>query len=228
MAGELTGLGRRHVPDERDREHLLAKPRRKELAELPRRKMWSAAGVLDQGATSQCVAYSSTKWLTSGPICNKLPFASITDFYNECQRNDEWPGEGYDGTSVRAAFKVLKGKGLVDSYKWAFELEPAVLHVITTGPMVFGTDWYAGMMAVDRWGYIEPEGENVGGHAYCAVGVDRDRKHPLTGRQGAFRIVNSWGQNWGQGGRCWLSFFDAAKLIEAQGEACTAVEARVG
>ncbi len=219
-------LGRRHAPDERDRKHLLPRPRRGELAELPRRKMWSSPGVLDQGDTSQCVAYSSTKWLTGGPICNKLPFPRIEDFYHECQRNDEWQGENYDGTSVRAAFKVLKQKGVVSRYAWAFDCETAVNHVLGVGPMVFGTDWHRDMFTPDRWGYIEPNGPIEGGHAYCIVGADRDRVHPLTGAKGAFRIVNSWGAGWAQKGRCWLSFADADKLIKADGEACTAFEVK--
>lgn len=224
MTSPLSALGRRHAPDKRDKQFLLRTPKRGELAELPRRRVWNSAGVLDQGDTPQCVAYSWTKWLTGGPVTNTLPFPSISVFYRECQRNDEWPGEDYDGSSVRAGAKVLKARNRIESYAWAFELEPVILHILSVGPVVFGTDWHIDMFTPDRWGYIEPTGDNVGGHAYAIIGVDRDRKHPLTNEKGAFRMINSWGPGWGQKGRAWMSFSCASALINADGEACTAFE----
>lgn len=222
----LAGLGRLPAPDDRDRNYLLPRAARRELEELPRRKIWYSPGVWDQGGTSQCVSYSTNKWLWGGPVVNRRAPWSLEQFYLDCQRNDEWPGEDYDGTSVRAAFKLLKDRGYVSEYRWAFDHPTVLKHVLTVGPVVFGTDWYIEMFTPDRWGYIEPAGEIVGGHAYKVVGADQDRKHPLSGELGAYRIVNSWGEGWGQNGRCWLTFSAADKLIRAWGEACTAIEVK--
>ena len=52
------------------------------------------------------MAYAIAKWLECNPVKNKLPM-SLEAFYKERQRNDKWIGEDYDGTSVRAAFKVF-------------------------------------------------------------------------------------------------------------------------
>jgi len=41
------------------------------------------------------------------------------------------------------------------------------------------------------------------------------------------RIVNSWGERWGQGGEAWLSFADLERLIHEEGEACGPVEKRL-
>jgi C1A family cysteine protease len=40
------------------------------------------------------------------------------------------------------------------------------------------------------------------GHAMCVIGYD-DQKHG-----GAFRIMNSWGEEWGERGDCWVKYRD--------------------
>jgi C1A family cysteine protease len=218
------GLGRRYAPDRRDHRFLMP---RLDTGTITRR-MWSSAGVLNQGSTSQCVAYSGFKYLTSGPVVNRHPKHSITDIYGECLRVDEWPGEDWDeGTSVRALFKALSGWGYVNGYKWAFDAERVVDHVLTTGPVVMGTYWYRKMFTPHPdTGYLEIGGEIDGGHAWLIVGADRNRKNP-DGSRGAVRMLNSWGQEWGQGGRAWLTFSTLDRLVKEDGEACVAAEIKI-
>jgi C1A family cysteine protease len=40
-------------------------------------------------------------------------------------------------------------------------------------------------------------------------------------------MINSWGSDWGQGGRAWITFENLDKLIKLQGEAAVATEIRV-
>lgn len=193
-------------------------------------RYWISRGVAyDQGWTSQCVAYSTDRYLITDPIRNKLPW-SHEDFYHECQRNDEWDGEDYDGTSVRAAFKVLQAHGYVTEYHWAFEAEPVIRHVLEIGPVVMGTDWTTGMIAPDKNGYLWPQGSITGGHAWLIIGVNRNRKNP-DGTVGAAQMLNSWGPQWGDKGRAWLTFKALEQLIAGladwPGEAATAKEVRV-
>src|SRR4051812_19721954 len=100
MQEDLTGLGRRVAKDPRDKLYPLkvAQPARGVTS-----KTWYVRGVLEQGATSQCVAYSGTKYLDAAPIRNKPPMTPA-QLYHNCQLVDEWSGEDYDGTSVRALF----------------------------------------------------------------------------------------------------------------------------
>jgi len=44
--------------------------------------------------------------------------------------------------------------------------------------------------------------EIIGGHALCLIGYD-DNKFG-----GAFRIINSWGNEWGDNGFCWIKYKD--------------------
>lgn len=50
----------------------------------------------------------------------------------------------------------------------------------------------------------EISGESRGGHANCIVGYDDDKV--TSDGPGAFRVVNSWGPGWGNGGYYWFSY----------------------
>ena len=209
------GLGRLHAPDERDMQFMLERPR--EAVGINHRYWITQGPALDQGSTSQCVAYAWGKWLTTNPVINKLP--NLGQLYTEAQRNDEWPGEEptYKGTSVRAGAKVLQSRGLIESYRWAFDVETMIAHVLAVGPMVVGTNWTYSMFEPGKDGFVRPEGRSAGGHAYLLIGASRARQ--------AFRCINSWGR-WAQRGRFWISFEHMANLIADRGEACAAFEKR--
>lgn len=222
--GALIGLGRLHAVDSRDHHHMLrAAPVAKEIID----RYWSTPHLpLDQGNTPQCVAYSGTGYLMAGPIFNQPPMAPA-DLYRQCQMNDEWPGENYEGTSVRALFKVLQRLGLIGEYKWAADVEGIVAHVLTQGPVVMGTNWYMDMFTPTTNGdYLEATGENAGGHAWLIIGANR-HKHNPDGTVGAVRMINSRGPGWGEHGRAWLTFATLAKLLEEDGEAGVATEIKV-
>lgn len=219
------GLGRRHSYDLRDGKFMLKPPR--EAADVTYRYWGSFTPILDQGETSECVVYSCDKFLTSSPIVNKT-FGTNADrhkVYKEVQKMDEWPGENYDGTSVRAMMKWLQEKQLITGYRWAFDWETAINHILTTGPLCLGTNWYYGMFDTDKDGYVHPTGQNAGGHAYIAIGANRNKKNP-DGSLGAVQCINSWGASWGQKGRFWMTFKDLEKLISEDGEAATPTEVK--
>lgn len=222
----LAGLGRRACKDPDDQKYLLARQRRP--VGVTHRYWWTPP-VWDQGATSHCVAYSGVRYLMSGPVMNRaIPFEEL---YNQCQELDEWDGNDYDGTSVRALFKAFKARGIVGEYRWAFECAPVVDHLLRTGPVVLGTVWTEEMANPSpqvpgslylEFGELDPD---EGGHAWCATGVNLKRRNP-DGTVGAVRGVNSWGTGWGDQGRFWVTLDQLERLIKADGEACVATEIR--
>lgn len=219
--GAQRGFGRLVAIDFRDRKHLLKRP-----VKLPPSgvRYYYTSLALDQGSTPQCVAYAGEQYLLSGPITNKM-YKTPAVFYKECQDEDEWPGTNYDGTSVRAAMKVLSREGYIESFQWAFTLEAAANHLLTIGPMVAGTNWYSSMMETDRNHFIRIHAgaQTVGGHAWMLKGINLTKPCP-DGSKGAFRMINSWGRSWGQRGCAWISFVDFARLLRENGEAAASKE----
>lgn len=220
--GAQPRFGRLPAVDTRDLGHRMMAPQ----SDRTYRNWLSPGPAWDQGQTPHCVAYASNRWLVSHRVVNKIAMPHA-DLYKECQKNDEWDGEDYDGTSVRGAFKVLKQRGFVESYSWAATIEDVVRHVLAVGPVVAGTDWTADMERTDAKGYIWPTGSVVGGHAWLIVGANRNRKNPdLT--VGAVRMVNSWGATWGEHGHAWITLGSLSSLLTGlegwPGEFCTATE----
>jgi len=212
--------GRLHIPDERDGQFLMARvPRRADGRPTGREYMyWRNGPVLDQGSQPHCVAFAWKQWLQCSPI-RQGRFLMEDFVYELAQKRDQWPGEGYDGTSVRAGAKVLRALGFVSSFHWAFNAADVASWVLDEGPVVMGTTWTYDMFFPDEDGFVAPTGENCGGHAYLCVGYNRSR--------GVFKLVNSWGRDWGRSGSFWMKASDLATLIRQQGEACTAIERRV-
>jgi hypothetical protein len=223
MVSELAGLGRLVQKDARNANFPLPK---QAVPPDVRERFWWGSQVLDQGDTPQCVGYAGYGWLAGGPITNKPPF-SATDLYHWAQERDEWPGQDYDGSSTLGLMKALKEKGYISEYRWAFDAETLVSWILTKGPVLVGTNWYTDMFMPNIYnGFLEVDGQNVGGHEWRIVGADRDKMCPDK-TIGAVRMVNSWGYGCGDHGRAWVSFKDLDRLIKEDGEAVTAIEIKL-
>jgi len=174
---------------------------------------------LDQGSQPHCVGFAWRQWLASAPLMTKAgPQSEI--IYHAAQQCDEWPGQGYAGTSVRAGAKVLQTLGHVMSYVWAFTADDVATWLLSgRGTVVAGTTWTTGMMRPNVNGFIVPDGGTVGGHAYLITGYNRV--------SGTFRVLNSWSADWGDNGRAWIAGEHLDMLIRDGGEACTAQEKAV-
>lgn len=63
--------------------------------------------LMDQGSEGACVGFGSTRAMM---LLNRRRYDARW-LYHEAQKIDEWPGEEYDGTSVRAGMDVLRLEG---------------------------------------------------------------------------------------------------------------------
>ena len=212
------GLGRRFAPDERDqlfevRKLGIVSPRPSKRTY----RYWNDSGAwLDQGSTSSCVGHAWAHYIEDGPITHA---GTVDPFiiYQLAQKLDEWPGADYDGTSVRGGARAVHDGGWIEGvYAWAFTVEDIVQALLEVGPVVVGTDWYSGMTEPDEEGFLSMEGALEGGHAYLLNGVNVQKK--------ALRMKNSWGREWGDEGRAWISFETFAELLRRNGEACLSTE----
>jgi C1A family cysteine protease len=220
------GLGRRKdKPDPRDSiARLPALPRAAEAA-LPDYKNWGDSTWRgDQGAFPHCVAYSATHRIENSPTTypESGPVVDPTDVYARAQLIDEYAGENYDGTSVRAGAKVMLEKGFISEYQRITTLQELIDFLRRPasaggGPVLIGIDWYSSMFSPVyeqdalgdyRW-MLVPSGSAAGGHAVLVNGVNVPRM--------TFRILNSWGRDWGVDGRASMRFSDMEDLLFSQG-----------
>lgn len=215
-------LGRQSIKDERDKNYLITDHllRRITKNKLTSRYWDDSVWWGDQGNTPQCVGYAWAHWLNDGPVYHKGPKPKLPPslIYENAQKLDIWPGENYDGTSVRGGAKFLQNQRLIRNYYWGFNLQTLVDTVLNLGPVVVGTNWYYGMFFPNQAGLIRLSGPLAGGHAYVVNGVATNSQ--------MFRIKNSWGQGWGQSGHAYISFRDMQRLIQEEGEICLATEIR--
>jgi|SRR5215207_7449364 len=187
---------------------------------------WPAGDLQDQGDTPHCVEYSGRGLLEASPIRNQAEPIPRGSIYSWCQRNDEWEGESYEGTSVHALMKWLKANRYVSSYEWAKSIDEVHAHLMTRGPVVAGTTWTSDMSYVDEFGYARFTGTNYGGHAYMIRGGNRLAVDPVTRTKGKRKIRNSWGIKYGEAGEAWITDDDIQKLIEDYGEMALPIEVK--
>lgn len=210
------GFGRLIAPDARDKDYSMRSLLRG-VAEsgAPSSRLWSLPNKyqLDQGDTPTCVGHGCAHFLAAAPHQHPVVEDTALTIYNLAQRLDEWPGENYEGTSVRGGMKALQNLGFISEYRWAFTEDVLWRYVLARGPAVIGVTWLTGMMALDRKGYVNLTGGEEGGHCVALIGADEKRQ--------AYRGMNSWDTF----GRFWLRREDMRVLLEELGgEAASALE----
>jgi len=135
------------------------------------------------------------------------------ELYIRAQGEDPWPGPPppYDGSSTDAPYKVLRNEGAIAGWETIFGVEELRVYVLTKGPASVGTKWgYDDFYPEQHDGYIIGEGSSAGGHAYRVVGFSHTRY--------AFRIVNTWGRDWGESGRAWMRYDVMGERLDDDGE----------
>lgn len=175
---------------------------------LRRKSVW-----LDQGQEGACTGFAEEDVRALGPY----PVASVSDttardVYAEAKRQDEWPGEDYDGSSVNGAMKAARLMGFISSWHWCLSLDELKHALSYHGAVEIGINWYTGMWNPDANGLLHVDGTIAGGHAIAVAG------YKPTPSGIVYRLENSWGKDWGDQGGAWISEFDLERLRTEDGE----------
>jgi hypothetical protein len=199
-------------PDARDRNYLIT-ARQPKTARRKRkwRCLWRNA---DQGSTPHCCGFAGVRLLDADPFNQ---FIDPNGLYTIAQHFDEWEGEDYDGTSIRAVMKVLKMLGFFKEYRWVRSVDAMIPTMLNDGPILLGLPWTQDMCYPNpTTGLIKPTGASVGGHAILADEVDTVKE--------LVWLNNTWGVGWGKAGRCCISFEDLDELFSLDGEGSIGIE----
>lgn len=183
--------------------------------------------VLDQ-IGPRCTAYGLAHLLLMQPIVNAHrpeypwdPFGA----YDEARLIDGLP-DYVEGTTTNAIMKVARAHGYISGWTWADNIETVCRHVLSEGPVAWGTTWYSGMSQPDADGYIHPIRVVEGGHFWVQDYVHRRWPNP-DGSVGRIGMLNTWGRGWGMDGRAWMTLHEAASLLDGDGECAAPVEIKV-
>jgi hypothetical protein len=208
--------------DERSRNYSIAE---KVGTVEPKKKYWTSGVVLDQGREGACVGFGWTGELLASPMPFRTDDTQANEFalsvYRRAQQLDQWAGENYSGTSVLAGAKVMKEKGYISGYRWAFNMDDLRSAVISEGPVVIGVPWKDGMYETRPSGLVDISGEPIGGHCLFLTGYNpRARLKGEKANLEVYRWRNSWGLGYGVNGNGFIKAEDLATLLKATGEAC--------
>lgn len=143
--------------------------------------------------------------------------ADAVDIYSRATVVDGFPGEyppDDTGSSGLAAAQVLKERGLIDSYKWAFSVEEA-LTALQVGPILVGSWWYEGFDNPDPFtGLVRKSGQIRGGHEFVCRGFEWHR----TLEDSLILADNSWGYDWGRNGKFCMKVSTYREIIADDGD----------
>jgi hypothetical protein len=183
---------------------------------------------VDQFYLGACVGFSGTNLLNTRPgvrsrkrFNTALKGLKVNKFldnndgirnYSEATKRDPFEGEyppTDDGSSALGLMKWWQDAGLIPGYDWCFTFDQ-FLAALQKQPVLLGTWWYEGLGEPDSRGRVHKTGDQIGGHEFLANAILwRDR---LIGCE------NSWGEEWSERGKFYLTWDDAEALIMEDGD----------
>lgn len=192
-----------------------------------------------QGAQSSCVGWAlgyaaRSYYARRGSGSDQVPPEPFSPsfIYNQTKE-----GNCGSGSSISSGLKLLETVGVVGLSVFPYDAKdcsrqptPAQLaeaknhrikswaRVETTqidalkaeiyqgNPVVIGLRVTSGFYQLKKGIYSDVSDSSSGGHALVVVGYDDERR--------AFKVFNSWGQNWGESGFGWISYEAMMKKIQ--------------
>ena len=170
---------------------------------------------LDQGQEGECVGFSIAGELAARPVAYDVTNETGRKIFAAARSVDQSEGRNFpDGATVLAGMKATQRANYFSKYGWCFGIDDTINWIIRRGPVVLGINWYDSMYETTGKGLIKVDGPIVGGHAIMANGFWPN--HPLFGD--ILVLTNSWGRDWGLGGRGYLPVESTKRLLSEDGE----------
>ncbi len=219
-------LGRNVNHDSRSRAYRVASPTGTPLKAVRHR---SHIDILNQGDIGMCTGASGVAAIYREPYGHdprretgrySPNLAGAIALYRAATEIDQFQGTyppndtGSDGLSIA---KVLKKAGIISGYRWAFTIDEALAALQET-PLITGLPWYNSMFEPSPMGLmnIDRASGSAGGHELCVDEYIPDS--PANFTPAMVGGPNSWGPDWGYGGRWYLTVEDWASLLAEHGD----------
>jgi hypothetical protein len=171
---------------------------------------------LNQGDIGSCTANALCGALNSSPDFTGGTPRTETDAVHLYGRETSLEGKPYPpndpGGSGLEVCKAAKQLGWISSYRHAFGIQHA-LQALVLRPVITGVSWYTSFDTPDpKTGLVEiATGATVrGGHEIVADQIDADND--------LVWFWNSWGPEYGVGGRFCMAFATWQRLLEEHGD----------
>ena len=177
-------------------------------------------GILNQEQTGSCTGNAGIGNLATDPLFATIPVVSphysldeygAQQLYSDAEvidGNGPFPPND-NGSSGLSIAKALKNSGVISGYQHVFTFQDA-LKVASIYPFITGTYWYRDMFTPDADGRAHITGDLMGGHEYEVAEIDVANQK--------IWFFNSWGEDWGLGGKFYLTFSDYQTLLSQQGD----------
>jgi hypothetical protein len=188
--------------------------------------------ILDQDSEGACTGFSLAACINFlYQRAGQTTRVSPRMLYEMAKRCDEWPGEDYDGSSLRGAINGWKNMGVCEDSAWPYRVNNAgkltIKRAKNARSQTIGAYYRispeishfhaalneVGVIAASanvhkgwdnpRGGLIKYQSKNDGGHAFAIIGYN-DK---------GFWIQNSWGDGWGKNGLALWTYEDWNKNI---------------
>jgi hypothetical protein len=178
---------------------------------------WEVKRILDQGAKPHCVGFAWAGFGISVPVFDDWTDVQGDAIYYEAKKLDGDPG-GENGSTTRSGVQAFMKFGSLQNNAYAFanSIQDITDWLLSSGPVIVGTNWYDGMFYPDSNSVVSISGSVAGGHEYMLSGYDTLTRLVL--------CTNSWGTGYGKAGQFYMSLDTLARLMAEQGDACTAME----
>lgn len=176
----------------------------------PDQVAFSPSFLYNQIALPQCQGAYLHDAMEAMQKIGSLPFKDFGYTDQTCQiypdRSDQGDAARY---RIKGYTRLTQGVS-----QYGTNINAVKQHLAQGAPVIIGAmvgpSFQQGMVRKDVWYPTRAEyaGQNLGGHAMCVVGYD-DHK-----AGGAFRIMNSWGTQWGNNGYAWIRYDDFSRFVK--------------
>lgn len=195
----------------------------------PTTKAWKRnCPPFDQGDIGSCTGNATVGMLMTDPFFvpgRVLGESDAVAIYSKATQIDPQGGQSYPpddtGSCGIDVMKAAMSLGYLTAFHNGFEFEVVQKYISSEGPFIFGINWYSTFDSPDHNGVVSlpASATNRGGHEVQVAEIDMENER--------FGVWNSWGTDYGVGGKFYMPFSVFERLMAEEGDVTAGVTAAI-